>query len=177
MGKGNVCVTGDYEGLYYVDFDNFTCYREDQDGNPVKDQYGHPVHDYELEQVYLEDAISEFINDFSLLFKSFLPCDIWLNRTSKAIMENELFYIAIEDNEWSEAFMLLQKEQSCYSCGRIENLQSRHYSTYLEGMKHCLFEQFDELGVYTGPWTSGRITRTAEQPKNKLKEKERRFKE
>ena len=30
------------------------------------------------------------------------------------------------------------------------------YKTYLEGIKECLFNQFEELG-YGGAWTSGRI--------------------
>lgn len=29
MGRGNVCVTGAYEGLYYIDNDDFHVYRRD----------------------------------------------------------------------------------------------------------------------------------------------------
>ena len=29
MGRGNVCVTGDFEGLYYIDNDDFHVYRRD----------------------------------------------------------------------------------------------------------------------------------------------------
>ena len=30
MGRGNVCVTGKYEGLYYIDNDHFHVYRRDE---------------------------------------------------------------------------------------------------------------------------------------------------
>ena len=30
MGRGNVCVTGKYEGLYYIDNDDFHVYRRDE---------------------------------------------------------------------------------------------------------------------------------------------------
>ena len=36
MGRGNVCVFGDYEGLYYVDRDYLDCYtakEADENGN------------------------------------------------------------------------------------------------------------------------------------------------
>lgn len=63
----------------------------------------------------------------------------------------------MEDNQWSMAIELIQKEQDCYSRGNIENLQAGLYKKYLEGMKKCLFNQFEELGIYGGPWTSGKI--------------------
>ena len=35
MGRGNVCVHGKYEGLYYVDYDNFYYDVTDEDDNPT----------------------------------------------------------------------------------------------------------------------------------------------
>lgn len=32
MGKGNVCVRGEYEGLYYIDLSNFTDKYINEDG-------------------------------------------------------------------------------------------------------------------------------------------------
>ena len=66
-------------------------------------------------------------------------------------MENDLFYIVTEDNEWSMAIKLIQKEDAS------GYLQSKTYEKYLNGIRDCLFMQFDELGVYAGPWTSGTI--------------------
>ena len=157
MGRGNVCVLGDYEGLYYVDFDNFECYREGLDGSVVTDRYKEPEHDYDMERAYLDDAIDEFQRAFCKRFPSFQPCEKWLGNECRAILENRLFYIAVTDNMWSEAFMLLQKEQNYYIGGNYVTLQYGLYDKYLAGMRECLFQQFEELGTYTGPWTSGRI--------------------
>jgi hypothetical protein len=141
MGRGNTRVFGDYEGVYYIDWDNFSSEYED---------------DFWREE--WENSLEQFISDFTRRFKSFSRCDKWIGGDNRAILENGLFYIAIADNEWSIAIKLIQKEQEYYD-GNLENLQAKHYKTYLDGMKECLFNQFEELGIYTGPWTSGRIRR------------------
>lgn len=150
MGRGNTCVFGDFEGLYYIDWDNFSSEYEDEHGNII--------HDYDFQREELECSLYQFISDFTKKFKSFSKCDKWISGDDRAILENKLFYIAVTDNEWSVAIKLIQKEQG-YHDGNIENLQAKHYETYLEGMKECLFNQFEELGTYAGPWTSGRIRR------------------
>lgn len=160
MGRGNTCVFGDYEGLYYIDWDNFIAEYEDE--------YGNIVEDYDLQQEDWENSLEQFIDDFTEKFKSFSRCNEWISREDKAVLENKLFYIAIADNEWSVAIKLIQKEQG-YHDGNIENLQAKHYKTYLEGIKECLFNQFDELGIYTGPWTSGRIRRSGTEEKERSK--------
>ena len=154
MGSGNACVFGNYEGLFYVDWDNFSCQYEDADGNVIRD-------DYEFQREEWETALAEFVFDFNDKYKSFSKCDEWITRNERAVLENSLFYIAVEDNEWSMAIKLIQKEQDYYSRGNIVNLQAGLYRKYLEGIKNCLFNQFSELGTYGGAWTSGRIRRSA----------------
>ena len=151
MGRANTCVFGDYEGLYYIDWDNFS--------NEYEDEHGNIIQDYDFQREEWEISLYEFISDFTQKFKSFSMCNEWISRDEKAILENKLFYIAITDNEWSMAIKLIQKEQGYYDNGNIENLQAKHYKTYLEGIKECLFNQFEELGTYGGAWTSGRIGR------------------
>ena len=138
MGRGNACVFGKYEGLYYVAWSNFSSEFE------------------------WEGSLEQFIGDFTKRFKSFSRCDEWISSSEKAVLENSLFYIVVEDNEWSIAIKLIQKEQGYHFSGNIENLQAKHYITYLNGLRDCLFKQFKELGTYGGPWTSGRIHRTEE---------------
>lgn len=149
MGRGNACVFGKYEGLYYVDWDNFI---HELDGGE---------RDYGLERWYWEDSLETFCNDFLKKYKSFTKCGkgIWTRRNEKAVLESTLFYIVVEDNEWSVAIKLIQKEQPYYVNGNYENLQKGLHQKYLEGMKECLFNQFEELGTYGGAWTSGRIKR------------------
>ena len=143
MGRGNTCVFGDYEGLYYIDWDNFSS-SEYEDDDFWEEDWG--------------NSLEQFISDFTQRFKSFSKCDEWISRDDRAILENKLFYVAVADNEWSVAIKLIQKEQK-YDGGNLENLQAKHYKTYLDGMKECLFNQFEELGIYAGPWTSGWIRR------------------
>lgn len=154
MGRGNACVHGEYEGLFYIDWDNFSSEYEDENGEVVTD--------YDFQREEWECSLSQFIVDFTKKYKSFYECDEWISNYEKAILENSLFYIVVEDNEWSMAIKLIQKEEFYYqSRGNIRNMQSGLYQSYLEGMKNCLFMQFDELGVYSGPWTSGRIKKSA----------------
>lgn len=153
MGRGNTCVSGEYEGLYYVDWDNFSKEYETSDGEVVES--------YDFQRSEWENSLEEFIFDFTKKYKSFSTCEEFIGRSETAVLENRLFYIVIEDNEWSMVIKLVQKEQGYYSNGNMNNLQSRLYKIYLEGMKECLFNQFEELGIYGGAWTHGTIKRTA----------------
>lgn len=155
MGKGNARVHNDYEGLYYIDWDNFNSEFENEEGEKFID--------YDMQLWEWEDSLKMFKQDFKKKYKSFTDCDEWIGRDEHAILESELFYIAIEDNEWSMAIKLLQKDTPYHWVGNIENLQKKHYQTYLNGIKECLFNQFDTLGVYGGPWTSGTIKRKKEK--------------
>lgn len=149
MGRGNACVHGEHEGLFYVDWDNFSKEHEDEDGEIVID--------YDLQRSEWEDSLWQFKKDIQRKFKKFKECDKWISRYERAVLENKLFYIVVEDNEWSMAVKLIQKEQEYYQDGNFKNLQAKLCKIYLDGIRDCLFNQFDELGVYDGVWTSGRI--------------------
>ena len=41
MGRGNVCVAGPHEGLYYIDNDHFHVYRRDEPGGRVSRDPAH----------------------------------------------------------------------------------------------------------------------------------------
>jgi hypothetical protein len=153
MGKGNVCVHGEYEGLYYIDWNNFSSQYDDEDGTHTED--------YDFQRDEWETSLYEFKAGLKKKYNSFTECDEWINRDERAVLENSLFYIVVEDNEWSMAIKLVQKEQDYYSRGNIVNLQAGLYKKYLNGMKDVLFEQFEELGVYGGAWTSGTIKKSA----------------
>lgn len=152
MGRGNSCVFGNYEGLYYVNWNNFSNEYEDEEGNIIVDE------DMRVEE--WEEALSQFIFDLTKKYPSFSICEEWISNTEKAVLENSLFYIAVEDNEWSMAVKLIQKEQSYYSRGNIVNLQAGLFMKYLNGIRDCLFNQFDVLGTYEGAWTNGCIKKT-----------------
>lgn len=178
MGRGNVCVTGKYEGLYYIDNDDFHVYRRDE-----------PDSDEEFETRLLKnlsyqeltggewsfdewgtreeesDILECFIEGFTRMFPSFeRPTkDTWLTEpgfggsSKRVLLESKLFYIALEDNEWSLAVELLQKGDPYDD--HLSGLQGRHHLNYLDVIKRCLLEVLPGIGTYKGAWTSGRITR------------------
>lgn len=172
MGRGNVCVFGPYEGLFFVDNDDLTLYRKEDKDNPGEFDYRlrrdidySEFSEWEYCETYSwieqEQFERRLVQSFTKRFPSFKPCGEreWINRDQRAIMESNLFYVCLEDNEWSIAVELIQKENSCYEPYSNDGLQKKHYRNYLNVLRDCLFEQFEELGIYSGAWTSGRIRR------------------
>mgnify|MGYP001028681668 CR=1 FL=1 len=178
MGRGNVCVTGAYEGLYYIDNDHFHVYRRDKPDSDDEFQtrlMGNLSHEELTSGEWLydewgteeekDDILECFIESFTMMFPSFTrPAqERWLTqpgfggRSRLLLLESKLFQIVLEDNEWSLAVELLQKEEPYDN--HLSGLQERHYLKYLDGIKRCLLELIPSIGTYTGAWTSGSITR------------------
>lgn len=130
MGRGNVSVSGPYEGLYYIDNDHIHAYRRD---DPLSDEpetrlmgeldYGELTGGDWLYDDWgtgeEEDDILEcFMDSFGRMFPSFsrVHGDQWIRDGAygdvnrRVIMESKLFYVAVQDNEWSLAVELIQKE-------------------------------------------------------------------
>lgn len=166
MGRANVCVFGDYEGLYYIDNDYLDAYRRynEEDECFERAMLGDleagdfPEWEFDENETYwIWDAtLAHLKAGLKKRFKSLRDCDEWTSREEKAVLENGLFYIVTEDNQWSKAVKLIQKEDPY---GDLSGLQKKHYQAYLDGIRDVLFEMFPELGTYSGAWTSGRICR------------------
>ena len=163
MGRGNVCTHGSCEGLYFVDNDYLNIYsRLNGDGyydvclQKDVDDYDSWSYD-ETESYFNRDMIvHDFAREMMARFPSFEYVDKWISRSRKAILENKLFYVVLEDNEWSMAVELIQKEDEYGGEGMI-GLQIGLYRDYLEGIKEILLDMNGEVGIYTGAWTSGVI--------------------
>ncbi len=165
MGKGNVCVSGPYEGLFYIDNDYTTVLRREDNCEDTilrkdlsaKDLSGSDwLFDDEGSANELEDVLECFVENFTHRYPSFarVKQDKWLGRNVRVILESSLFYIGIEDSDWAYAVELLQKDNPC-----SEGFQRKHYKAYLDGMKAALLERLPSIGTYTGPWTHGTIRR------------------
>lgn len=163
MGCGNVCVHGDFEGLYYIDkdyIDIYTSKEADDNGEynskllseMTMSDFDDFDYDEYLSMLRYEDFVSNFVCMIKQKFSSFFRHD----RDYGTILENGLFKIKIVDNEWSYAIMLIQKDDDY---GNLTNLQSKHYKNYLDGIKTILLDLFPSIGYYTGAWTSGIIKR------------------
>ena len=163
MGKGNVCVSGPYEGLFYIDSDYTTVLRREDDCEDTILQKDLSAKDlsgngwlFDDEGSANEDVLECFVENFTHRYPSFarVKQDKWLGRNVRVILESSLFYIGIEDSDWAYAVELLQKDNPC-----SEGFQRKHYKAYLDGMKAALLERLPSIGTYTGPWTHGTIRR------------------
>lgn len=167
MGRGNICPDGKYEGVVYVDYDNVLCYtkKDDSEQRLLKDISYEEMPEFEFDddasQLLLDEYRTNLVNEMMRRYPSFEePNQTWMpnHRNGKVILENKLFYIIVEDNEWAEAVELIQKESE-YGDVDLSGLQKQHYRHYLDAIQDILLEQFGEVGIYTGPWTSGKITK------------------
>lgn len=175
MGRGNVCVDGPYEGLFYIDGDYLNVYRKD--GESPEDEpetilqcdlfrSGMDTESWSLDEVgsiyEVEDILNCFYDEFHRTCPSFVPAskNVYLKSNRRAVYENELFYICTEDNDWGLAVELIQKDgYSDCQCAWLAGLQRTHYRKYLDGMRNALLSRLPEIGFYTGPLTHGTITR------------------
>lgn len=166
MGRGNVCVNGKYEGLYYIDRDYTDVYCRKYDHDIYEEEclseldYADIANgDWEYEYSMIDDYIEEFIHSFVKRYKAFSrPCKKTYVGDGIVILESKLFYIVLEDNQWSYAVKLIQKS-GIYDEYMFENLQRKHHVTYLAGIRNTLLDIFPEIGTYKGAWTHGTIKR------------------
>ena len=172
MGKGNVRVTGKYEGLYYINKDDTNVYYRSND--TTDDEFetcllgslgckdltdGEWLYDEWGSGEELEDVLWCFVDSFTKRFPSFKKPqkDEWINNSIEVILENGLFYVGVEDNEWSTAVELLQKEDPYDN--HLEGLQKRHYKKYLDGMSKALLERLPSIWSRCSAWTSRKFTK------------------
>lgn len=165
MGRGNVCVFNKYEGLYYIDYDDLLVYKntKEEDSFVLRKELDYQqltngdwkYAEFESE-MNLNDDKEYIISRLQERFASLRRCNEYIG-SSSAVLENKLFFIAFEDNEWSMAIKLLEK---CGPYGEeYAGMKAKHYQEYLNGIKDILFELYDSIGTYCGPWTSGKIYR------------------
>lgn len=167
MGRGNVSTTGPYEGLYFVDNDYYVVYREN---NPYSEEEDHRLlKDLDLKELQsdtwlfddwgtneeLDDILSCFKDSFKAMFPEFEDSSAFISKDKTCLLESNLFYICMEDNEWSIAVELLQKDGD----DAVFDLQRESFAAYLNGIKKALLERLPSVGYYTGPWTHGTVMR------------------
>ena len=163
MGRGKCCTFGEYEGLWYIDRDLIDVYYNEEEDEYslardlgydglLKCQYSQSESEYNF-----EDMLEVIKDRMMAKFKSFRPVDRWVSdggmRCDRhAFLESELFFIAVEDNEWSYAIELIQKGPE-YLAG----LQKRFYQTYLDAIRDILLDYYGEVSYRRGAWMSGTI--------------------
>ncbi len=164
MGKGNVCTFGAYEGLFFVDEDNIvSLYSLKNEDSITRLEFDKLNEDdqllYEYDEISTQERYCQFVDNFCDDFIRICPSfERVKNRHYDVIMENKIFEIKVVDNQWSYAFMLIQKEH--WMGDVYAGLQKKHYKSYLNKMAEALFKQVSSLGTYKGAWTSGTLSIT-----------------
>ena len=161
MGAGNCCTTGQCEGLFYVDNSFLSAYRIENEDGDVEILSAREIANfdgnYEFDASETAMRTDEFEGCFTEMmmkrFPSFEFVDKWISRNRRALLENNLFYVVCEDNQWSIAIELIEKEVDCNKVG----LQMGLYKKFLEGIKVILLEINGEVATYAGTWTHGII--------------------
>lgn len=171
MGRGNCCTFNEAEGLYYVDNDFLDVYkRKDCESDEPEDMFITPRDDgFDFDMCEWDECESyfrrhdfeyEFTEKMLERFKSLERVDKWISRDRRALLENSLFYIVCEDNEWSLAIELIQKEDK-WGGNELVGLQMGHYRRYLDAIRDILLDMHGEVGTYDGAWTHGVLKKGA----------------
>lgn len=169
-GNVNVKVKGNYEGLYYIPNEYFEVYRTSFGCENILDTSlraelsseklccGNWYKDEEGTMEELDDIKEFIVNEFHRRFSSFEQPweETWIEDKAEALLESKLFYIAMEDNQWSVAVELLQKKDKS---GMLLELQKKHYQHYLGALKGILLRRVPEIAIYKDWHTSERIKR------------------
>ena len=161
MGRGNVCTLGKCEGLYFVDNDFLDVYSMKNEDGEIEYRSLRDADDgfeYCESESYWKrkDFECECVELMMARFHSFEYVGKWISGSRFALLENDLFYVVWEDNQWSLAIELIQKEGE-YGGEEKVGLQAGLYLKYLKGIKEILLDMHGEVGTYTGAWTSGTI--------------------
>jgi len=181
MGRGNVCTHYECEGLFYLDRDLLDVYNKtikcecghvkgpDYDEEPKTARELHKAGiEYSFDGTHTDWMYSQCESDdnwrqmietmrdrLMARFPSFYSEDKWIDRDRRVVLENELFHIAVVDNEWSAAWLLLERSD-IDDTGRNRTFMRRHYQTYLEAIKRILIDRWGEATGYGGAWVSGK---------------------
>ena len=131
MGRGNYYASGDYAAQWYVNYE----------------------HDIPEDEFISELVKKEVMYQIATRYPSFWETDIWIRRDSRALLENQLFYVGIADNENNIAVFLSSKDE-----GGVEGLTARHFAAYRKGVLDILLDLFGEVYLPTGSWTSRKIS-------------------
>lgn len=154
--RHNVTV-GLNDTVYYVDYTKMDVYEHKTTHEIVTaadDKYiKHPdnyQYKQDLTQLKFDNFKSAFIKAMQAQFPSLKAVDKTV-RGVHYLLENNMFQIGFEDNDWSVAVELIQKK--CKNPG----LQANLYPSFSTGMRDILITQVGEIHLRTGSWTTDTI--------------------
>ena len=160
----NVTVNYD-EGLFYVDYKDIYMYHEIANPDHFLPESQIPAGEedkYEFDEEKTQIHYDSFKARLSAYLCQHLPSlkvppeDMARNRTytKRILAENNLFQIALEDNNWSVAVKLLRQKDG------NTGLQTQMYNSFLNRVRLGLFQQFKTLYVRDGAWSASKLTKS-----------------
>lgn len=166
MGRGNVGVN-DNDVIYYVDYDNFKAFVQDEDGNDTDER------DYDLESMLFDDWVLQF-QDSSILKPHFEKEKRWIG-DGRVLLSNKHFEIVIIDNEWSIGVALIRRDIDDYykytyvteqEEAAYKKEQDDLFDKYNNLLLDALYEYVTELRVPNGAWMSSKFERNKGEDSN-----------
>jgi hypothetical protein len=159
MGRGNTQVA-DNEAIYYVDYNNFESYIQDEDGNDTNER------DYDVESMLFDDWLLEF-QSLPILSQHFDKASGWIN-DGKLLLSNDYYNIVAIDNEWSIGIALTRRDVDDYykytypdddAVSLYKKEQDSLFDKYNNLLLDALYELVLELRVPNGAWMSSLFER------------------
>lgn len=160
MRNRNINVSSS-DALYFVHYDTVELYKNKHNPLDIRPKADIPAGkeaDYKFDAETSQKKYDEYIDTFCRLMRRRLPSLKPVQNTErsrrKILLQNSMFSIAVEDNNWSFAVELLSRPECPY-----KSLQKHHFASFVKGMQDCLFILFNEIYVRTGSWTADPITK------------------
>ena len=159
MSGSNVNVSMN-DGLYYVHYDSINLYKNKHDPNDVRPAKLIPANlrqDYELDlplsQANYDTWLTNFRAAMRKRYKSYRQIDKYQKAGKRIILQNDMFHVIIEDNEWSFAVELISRPRYPYP-----QLQKHLFTHFFKGMREILLTMTDTLYIRSGSWTAEPFT-------------------
>ena len=159
MGRGNTRVA-DNEVIYYVDYDSFQTYVQDEDGNDTNER------DYDMESMLFDNWLLQF-QDSSILSPQFEKEKSWIGE-GRVLLSNKYYQIVAIDNEWSIGIALIRRDVDDYykysypdddAVALYKKEQDSLFDKYNNLLLDALYELVSELRVPNGAWMSSLFER------------------
>ena len=159
MSKGNINVSLN-DGLYYISYESVNVYKSKQNPQDLKtinqiapqDRAQFDL-DLPLSQANYDAWLESFRKAMHKRYPSYRIIDKYLKRDQRIVLENNMFRVIIEDNEWSFAVELISIPKCQYKA-----FQKHLFPQFFKGMREILFTITETIYIRNGSWSAEPFT-------------------
>lgn len=160
MGAGNVNVSLN-DGLFYVHYDSVNVYKNKRNKSIICQRKDIPrgqekdfVFDMGLSQQNYDVWLEAFRQKLMKRYPSYRRVDRYTKRDQRIVLENNMFFVAIEDNEWGFAVELISRTKYPYP-----QFQKHLFPHFFKGLKETLLNLTETIYIRSGSWTTQAVTK------------------